>query len=246
MLSRDIDFYNVHPIAWITKSQILLDYLSSADSDFLVADFASGEYDRIPSFFVTMLPNMGSFGPKRLVVYCTDIHALRLDSLLGKLEESKLLNDVRVVQAKLETMDDVASFRPDMVEYLVRHPATMTTLDHHLIDMKFIPDNIFDIGVLNNDVVGYLHEYYKEYSDAVAGLKKVCKSLKEDALLIVTMPCSLYPVDNIGVLESLGFEFLEGKDVDLAGGTVNDLKRDTKPQEMSRLGHYTFLIFVRK
>jgi hypothetical protein len=53
-------------------------------------------------------------------------------------------------------------------------------------------------------------------------------------------------VDNIQVLESLGFEFVEGLDIQLSDGAVTTLGRSTEPQTMSRLGHYTFLIFVRK
>jgi hypothetical protein len=111
---------------------------------------------------------------------------------------------------------------------------------------KFIPPGTFDLGVLNNDMVGYLHEYYKEYSDAVLGLRKVHQSLKKGALLVVTMPCSLYVVDNIQVLETIGFEFLEGKDIVLEDGSITDLDRQTNPQTMSRLGHYSFLIFISK
>ena len=122
--------------------------------EFLVADFASGEYDRVPSFFVKLLPEINQPNPSRTVVYCTDLHALRLDSLLGKLEESDLLDDVRVVHAKLETMDDEAKFRPDMITHLENDPDTMIQLDHHLKVKKFIPQETFDVGILNNDVVG--------------------------------------------------------------------------------------------
>ncbi|OLS31016.1 MAG: hypothetical protein ThorAB25_06030 [Candidatus Thorarchaeota archaeon AB_25] len=212
----------------------------------MVADFASGEYDRVPSFFVNLLPEISLSLPERTVVYCTDLHALRLDSLMGKLEESALLDNVRVVHAKLETMDEQANLRPDMIEHLENSPNIMIQLDHHLKEQKFIPQETFDVGILNNDVVGYLHEYYKEYSDAAVSLQKVHKVLKKGALLIVTMPCSLYVVDNVQILESLGFEYLEGKDIDLADGSAIALDRHTEPQSMSRLGHYSFLIFVRK
>ncbi len=247
MLTKDTDLYTIYPITWITKSHVLLDHISSAsaEEELLVADFASGENDTVPSFFVDILPKMHPSLPKRTIVYCTDIHALRLDGLMGKLEESDRLDHVRVVQAKLEKMDSEASFRPDMIEYLDNRVASMSDLDHHLLDNMFIPEGTFDIGVLNNDVVGYLHEYYKEYSDAVVGLEKVHRSLKEGALLVVTQPCSLYIVDNVKVLESIGFEFLEGKDIVLSDGSVLDLKRGTDPKGMSRLGHYTFLIFTR-
>ena len=70
--------------------------------------------------------------------------------------------------------------------------------------------------------------------------------LKKGALLVVTMPCSLYEVDNVNVLESLGFRYLEGLDIDLADGSFKALERNTEPQSMSRLGHYTFLVFIRE
>jgi SAM-dependent methyltransferase len=218
----------------------------ASKEEFLVADFASGEYDRVPSFFVKLLPEINQSHPTRIVVYCTDLHSLRLDSLLGKLEESDLLDHVRVVHAKLERMDDDAKFRPDMITHLENDPDTMIQLDHHLKVKKFIPQETFDVGILNNDVVGYLHEYYKEYSDAAVSLQKVHKVLKKGALLVVTMHCSLYIVDNVKVLESLGFQYLDGQDINLADGSVKALERHTEPQTMSRLGHYTFLVFIRE
>jgi len=226
----------------------LVDHVLSikSEKELLVADFASGEHDRVPSFFVNILPRMYSSSYNRTIVYCTDVHPLRLDSLKGKLEESNLLDNVRVVHAKLETMDEEAYLRPDMIEYLERIPNITSSLDRHLTKYKYIPQETFDIGVLNNDIVGYLHEYYLENSDARLGLQKVHKTLKIGALLVVTMPCSLYIVDNIQVLESLGFEFVEGLDIQLSDGAITNLGRSTEPQTMSRLGHYTFLIFVRK
>ncbi|MHA1964531.1 MAG: hypothetical protein ACXACG_10080 [Candidatus Thorarchaeota archaeon] len=240
--------YNIYPLAWIAKSSAFLDYVSSASSEkeFLVADFASGEHDRVPSFFVNLLPEISPSVSKRTVVYCTDLHSLRLDSLMGKLEESALLKNVRVVHAKLETMDEEANLRPDMIEYLDNNPNVMIWLDNHLKGEKFFPQETFDVGILNNDIVGYLHEYYKDYSDAAVSLRKVHKVLKNGAFLIVTRPCSLYVVDNVQILESLGFEFLEGLDIDLSDESVTMLNRSTEPQTMSRLGHYTFLIFIRK
>lgn len=219
------------------------------DKELLVADFASGEHDRVPSFFVRILPKILPIDEnlkKPTIVYCTDLHALRLDSLMGKLEESALLESVRVVHAKLETMDEEANLRPDMMEYLENQPNIMTWLDYHLKEKSSIPHETFDIGILNNDVVGYLHEYYKEYSDAAIGLQTVHKVLKKGAFLVVTMPCSLYVVDNVEVIESLGFEYLEGIDIDLTDGSITMLDRSTEPHAMSRLGHYSFLLFIRK
>jgi hypothetical protein len=245
--NNEVDIYNIYPIAWITKSQVLMDFISLAETEkeFFVADFASGEHNRVPTFFLDLLPKMHPSIPKRIVIYCIDLHGLRLDSLMGKLEESNLLENTRVVHTKLETMDEQADFRPSMIDYLKDKSNSMTWLDHHLMKNKSIPKAAFSFAILNNDVVGYLHEYYKEYSDATLGLQKVYKTLKKGALLVVTMPCSLYTIDNVKVLESIGFQFLEGKDIDLADGSITSLGRHTEPQEMSRLRHYSFLIFIR-
>ena len=228
------------------KSPVLIGYLTSIESkELIIADFASGEHDRVPSFFVNLLPKEYPSISLQTIVYCADSHALRLDSLMGKLEESGLLDHVRIIEAKLETMDETAILRPDMVAYLERNSEIMTALDRHLQENKTIPPESFDLGVLNNDVIGYLHEYYKDTSDVSVGLQKVQQTLKKGALLVVTMPCSLYVADNIKILENLGFRFLDGKDVILADGSVSTIDRDTEPQKMSRLGHYTFLIFIR-
>ncbi|MFX1560611.1 MAG: hypothetical protein ACFFBL_08475 [Promethearchaeota archaeon] len=241
------DIYKIYPIAWITKSQAFLDFVSSyASTELLVADFASGEHDRVPSFFLKVLPELSSSITKQIVVYCTDLHALRLDSLLGKLEESNLLENVRVVHTKLETMDEEARFRPDLIKHLESNLSIKNQLDQHLIEKQFIPEGTFDLGILNNDIVGYLYEYYKEYSDVAVSLQKVHKVLKKGALLVVTMPCSLYIVDNVKILESFGFQYLEGWDIHLADGSTKALDKFTEPQTMSRLGHYTFLVFIRK
>lgn len=222
--------------------------LSERDDYFYIADFASGEYDRVPSFFVRELPKLlkDDIGPsKKTYVYCTDLHALRLDSLLGKLEEEGMLDNVRVVQAALEKMDEEATLRPAMIDFLNSNPETISWLDDFLIREQRFPPECFDIGILNNDIVGYMQEYYKDYSDAKKGLQKVQKLVRKDGFLVVTMPCSLYVVDNVALLEEIGFKYLQGVDVNLSTGKKTFLEKDVKPADLSRLGHYTFLIFTR-
>jgi SAM-dependent methyltransferase len=216
--------------------------------EFIVADFASGEHDRVPSFFVRIVPDFleGIEQKKRTTVYSIDLHTLRLDSLLGKLEESAILDRTRVVQAKLESMENEASFRPDLIDFLSRSPVEETWLDRILQTDKKIPQESFDIGVLNTDVVGYLHEYYTEYSDAEVALRQVYRTIKKDGLLIVTNPCSLYVVDNVKVIENVGFAFVEGIDIDLSTGSISEIGRETAPESMSRLNHYSFLVFSKK
>ncbi|MFW9961230.1 MAG: hypothetical protein ACFFDV_09435, partial [Candidatus Thorarchaeota archaeon] len=161
----------------------------------------------------------------------------------GNLEESGLLERARVVLAKLESMDQEAFLRPSMIDYIEEHLESAIWLDDFLMGENRFPPDCFDLGILNNDVIGYLHEYYKSYSDAQLGVQKVLKLIRKDGLLIVTMPCSLYPIDNIAVLEKVGFAFLEGVDVDLSTEEITTLNEEAKPETMSRLGHYTALFF---
>ncbi len=179
------NLHSIYPISWIIESPVFTDFmtmsLSEGDDYFYIADFASGEYDRVPSFFVRELPkllNEDNIPSKRICVYCTDLHALRLDSLLGKLEEEDMLDNVRIVQATLEKMDEEATMRPAMTDFLDSNPETISWLDDFLIGEKRFPPECFDIGILNNDIVGYMHEYYKDYSDATIGIQKVRKLIR--------------------------------------------------------------------
>lgn len=246
----DANIRNIFPISWITESyrfvEFIKNWISESEDDLLVADFASGEHDRVPTFFTKELPRIAELTPdseKRIVVFCTDIHALRLDSLLGKLEEDKLLDDVRVVHAALETMDTKAELRPPNLDYIQNHPDVATWLDDFLIGEQRFPSECFDVGILNTDVVGYMYEYYKEYSDAETGLHKVGSLIRPGGLLIVTMPCLQYKVNNISVLEEIGFTYLEGLDITLSTGEKTLLEKNVPLDKLSNLGHYTFLLF---
>ncbi|TFG98901.1 hypothetical protein E4H12_04595 [Candidatus Thorarchaeota archaeon] len=242
----------IYPISWIIESpyfvSFIQEWISSYRDDLLVADFASGEHDRVPTFFTKELPRIARLpldSEKRIVVFCTDIHALRLDSLLGKLEEDELLDNVRVVHAALETMDAKANLRTLNLDYIEGRPEIATWLDDFLISEERFPSDCFDIGILNTDIVGYMHEYYKEYSDAEKGLSKVWSLIHSGGLLIVTMPCLLYTIDNILVLEKIGFEFLQGIDINLTSGEKTFLEKDVPLEKLSNLGHYTFLLFSK-
>jgi len=242
------DIHAQYPISWIMESPKLVNFmkesLSHGDDEFLIADFASGEHDRVPSFFISILPELLDIKDvvRRTVVYSIDVHGLRLDSLLGKLEEQDVLTNARVVQAKLETMDEEASLRPDMIEYLENHLDDVIWLDDFLIGEERFPQECFDI-ILNNDIVGYMMEYYTEYSDAIIGLSKVHELIIDGGLLVVTMPCSLYVVDNITVLCDTGFEYIEGIDIYLKNEHITSIEPNRNPDTFSRLGHYTFLVF---
>ena len=246
------NLHSIYPISWIYESPVFRDFmktsLSKDDGHFYIADFASGEYDRVPSYFVREFPQLlkEDVNPsKKICVYCTDLHALRLDSLLGKLEEEKILDSVRVVQATLEKMDEEATLRTAMIEFLDSNPESVSWLDDFLIGEHRFPPDCFDIGILNNDIIGYMHEYYKDYSDARIGLQKVRKLIRDKGLLVVTMPCSLYVVDNVALLEEVGFKYLQGVDVNLSTGEKTFLEKNVLLDQLSNLGHYTFLIFSR-
>ncbi len=249
---EDKNLRNTYPISWITESssfiEFIQEWITNSEDDMLIADFASGEHHRVPTFLTKILPrivNLSQDSEKRIVVFCTDLHVLRLDSLLGKLEEDELLDDVRVVLATLENMDVEASIRPPNLDYIKEHPDVVTWLDDFLIDEQRFPTECFDVGILNTDIVGYLHEYYTEYSDAEKGLSKVWSMIRPGGLLVVTMPCMLYKVDNISVLEKIGFEFLHGIDITLSTGEKTFLEKNVILDQLSNLGHYTFLIFSR-
>ncbi|MGY5879710.1 MAG: hypothetical protein RTV31_05640 [Candidatus Thorarchaeota archaeon] len=250
-MMEDKNLRNVYPISWITESKHLIEFIercqSASEDDMLVADFASGEYDRVPTYFARILPEffMPSSINRRIIVYCTDIHALRLDSLYSKLEEEESLSQVRVVQAALETMDTSANLQSENLDYVNDNPDIANWLDDFLIGEQCFPTECFDIGILNNDVIGYMYEYYTEYSDAEKGLQKIWKLIRSNGLLIVTMPCLQYKVDNIAVLEEIGFTFLEGLDIILSTGEKTLLEKNVGLDELSKLGHYTFLIFSK-
>lgn len=242
----------IYPIAWITESDNLTGFLkewySDSEDNLLVADFASGAYDRVPSFFTKSLPqrlNMKLDYDKRIVTYCIDVHLLRLESLLGKLREDYLLDNVRIVHSALETMDTKAELLEESLESIVKHTETATWLDDFIIGENRLPPECFDIGILNNDVIGYLYNYYNEYSDAEKALSNIWRMINRKGLLIITMPCLQYKVDNISVLENIGFTLLEALDITIATGEKIVLEKEVPLSQLSKLGHYTFLVFAK-
>jgi hypothetical protein len=251
-MMNDKNLRNIYPISWISESPSFVEFIQKwnldRENDLLVADFASGEYDRVPTFFTKELPRIvdsSNETEKRIIVFCTDLHPLRLDSLLGKLEEDQLLDTVRVVHSTLEKLDSEANLRASNFDYFDEHPDTMIWLDDFLIGEQRFPSECIDIGILNNDVIGYLYEYYKEYSNATMGLRKVYSLIRSGGLLLVTMPCLQYKIDNISVLENIGFSFIEGFDITLSIGKKTSLGKNVPLDELSNLGHYTFLIFSK-
>ncbi|MFW9921553.1 MAG: hypothetical protein ACFFED_18275, partial [Candidatus Thorarchaeota archaeon] len=111
------------------------------------------------------------------------------------------------------------------------------------VDNHRLPRGCFHIGILNNDVVGYIHEYYKEYTDASKSLQGIRSTMQDGGLLMVTQPCMLFPLDNIKVLESHGFRFTIGYDFDLKSDSMREIDRSLSFDELSKLGHYSILLF---
>ena len=255
------------PISWICESKAVLDYVytqkysTDTSRDILVADFASGENDKIPYFFHLILPSIlrqshSKYGMvplsfirekleerRRFVTYSTDLHGLRLDSLFHMFQEERILEWSRAVHARLETMELEATFRQPQADYLLKNEGQQNDLDRRLLEGKGLGEGVFDLGFLNNDVVGYIFEYYKVYTDALASLKAIRKVMRDESILLVTQPCSLYPVDNVEVLTDVGFSFVEGKDVDMKTGEMTAIEEDTDIGTFSQRGHYTFLVF---
>ncbi|MFW9849591.1 MAG: hypothetical protein ACFFF4_10630 [Candidatus Thorarchaeota archaeon] len=216
----------------------------TADQHIFVADFAAGENDEVPYFFHNILSScLGLNREISITVYCTDLHTLRIESLFDKLYEQKLLGNTRVVLTKFESMIDNATFPEVQVEQLAETSVDRTFIDETVLTKNVIPKSCFDIGILNNDVIGYIHEYYKEYTDASRSIEGIKQVMKESSLLIVTQPCLLYPIDNIQVLEQFGFQFVEGFDIEILSGEITLIDSTTDHRTMSRLNHYTFLIF---
>jgi hypothetical protein len=246
------DLKRLFPISWILESQFVVDYLAkqigeeASAEPFLIADFASGENDKIPNFIHRILPGMltpdVSSRQRRVLTYSTDLHGLRLDSLFHMFQEEDILDQSRAVFARLESMVNEASFRQEQVDYLQENEVDQTELDKRLLEETGIGENAFHLGFLNNDVVGYLFEYYKAYTDAQSSLKTIHTTIRPGGVLIVTQPCSLYPVNNIEVLTSVGFSFVEGYDIDVKSGTIAPADEATDLKGLSRMGHYTFFV----
>jgi hypothetical protein len=178
-----------------------------------------------------------------MMVYCTDLHTLRIESLFDKLQEENLAENTRVVLSRFESMTEEASFPEIQEEFINANSTESTEIERAILSKKSIPESCFDIGILNNDVIGYIHEYYKEYTDAGMSIRGIKSVMKPGSLLVVTQPCLLYPVDNIQVLQKHGFQFVEGYDIDIESGQPTPVDATTVPKSMSRLNHYTILIF---
>ncbi len=241
-------------IGWALEQGIVRDMIDGIDvnadgSELMVADFASGENNEVPAYFAQRCRRDGHHGQEDhdccitppVTVYCIDSHPLRLESLFHRLLEDSAVFCARVVHSHLEMMDRSARFPTVQTEYLQENGHLMTDIDRVIQYELRLPPRSFDLGILNNDVVGYLSEYYHRDVDLI--LEKIRLSVRDDGLLVVTQPCMLYRLDNISLLERAGLVFLEGYDLELRTNRAQQLTRDTRPEAMSHTGHFTSLVF---
>ncbi len=239
------------PISVIERSEELLRILQDqikrfgeVGSDIYLADFAAGENDEVPLYFHNLFSNAISNTTDNgtLYIYCTDTHSLRIESLFDKLYSLGLTERTRVTAAKLETMIKKADF-PSVQRDYFESKKNRTRIDETILKEHRIPEATFHIGILNNDVIGYLYEYYTEYTDAEKSLQGIREAMHPEGLLMVTQPCMLYPIDNIEVLEAHRFHYITGFDFDLKHDGVSKIDRSAPIDSLSKLGHYTVLLF---
>lgn len=103
----------------------------------------------------------------------------------------------------------------------------------------------FHLGLLLNDMVGFLADYYKAYPATLRqSLVAFRQCMAQDGLLVVTQPCMLHATDNITALESVGFSFKEGLDIHLPTGTIVPITKSTPLKNLSTLHHFSVLLFT--
>ncbi|MDF1541487.1 MAG: hypothetical protein P1Q69_21490, partial [Candidatus Thorarchaeota archaeon] len=124
------------PISWICKSEKLKTYLETIGNEkILIADFAAGENDEIPFFIHNMMLECLEIGYLiPMIVYCTDLHILRIESLFDKLLEHNLEKHTRIVFSRFETMTEDASFPDIQKEYLKKGESSSNFLDKAIIE----------------------------------------------------------------------------------------------------------------
>ncbi|MHA1907784.1 MAG: hypothetical protein ACW98Y_10860 [Candidatus Thorarchaeota archaeon] len=242
--------YDDVPISWLCKSKTLRDFLGNFSSEpdskveLMIADFAAGETDEVPQFVHRRIQSCMKVAESiSMKVYCTDLHTLRIESLFYRLEEEALVEDTRIVLSKFETMTEEASFPEVQKVFFEQEAPTMTYIDDYINSNSALPHSCFDIGVLNNDVIGYIHDYYREYTDAKKSLEGIRRVMKPHSLLIVTQPGLIFHMDNIDALSKHGFHFIEGFDIETENGRLTSIDEKSDPMSMGNLGHYTVLIF---
>ncbi|MEM4735623.1 MAG: hypothetical protein QXS20_07900 [Candidatus Thorarchaeota archaeon] len=225
---------------WILRSPTIRQRIfSSRGNHLLVADFASGENASVPIFFLSCIsPQLRP----RPVVYCIDSHELRLEGLTSRLMEEGILDGFRTVHAKLESMSKSARITGPPAVTGSDRPASWNALDTHIEAHLSIPAGVFDVGIMNNDVIGFLSEYYCMHDGVMECLREIQRVMADSSTLIVTQPGLLYPLDNVSLLRAAGFIILEAVEVAPRHGSVS-IYRD--PSELPLRHHkdeYRFLV----
>jgi hypothetical protein len=222
------------------------DYLTklgmSDKEEFLIGDFGSGRNAEVPIFFVKEYQHLVTYNTPNSTVYCIDMHTLRLENMFGQFLEEGITSNARVVYAKLETMGTTATFPYEQGAYLKRNPHKLTSLDHQILNGKYLPPACFHLGILNKDLVGYLSEYYENDTDVRRSFQAIRDTLTQNALVIVTQPGVMYRVDNLQILKDNGFQVEQIIDVDLKTGAHIFFDNSTSIDSLSKPNHYSFIV----
>ncbi|KAJ5068570.1 hypothetical protein M0811_02512 [Anaeramoeba ignava] len=247
-------------IRLILKSKFLYEYFKKHffeefKNPLMIGDYGSGRNEEVPMFFSIWINEYFPEFSKNIetkeiksYIYCIDLHQTRLLSLMNKLADASILSTSRMIFSKLEDLSTKAEILDTQIKLLKKED--MNDLDLEIEKSKRIPENYFDIGVLNNDMIGFLYQYYTENSkpsNLIKCLNEIRKSQKKDSLLITTGVGLLYKnIDYIKLLKEANFEFIELIDINIKD--QDQLLVITKPEEfnlskMSLLNHYSFAVF---
>ncbi|KAJ3434697.1 hypothetical protein M0812_01818 [Anaeramoeba flamelloides] len=221
------------------------------EKPFLIGDYGSGRNQEVPKFYLQVLdsvfqkeyPNLKKI---ESFCYCADLHPTRLFALFNTCSQEDILERTRLVISKLETMSKSAKILDVQKNQLQKQQEKQTWLDKALISTEKFPESCFDLGVLNNDMVGFLAEYYSSNSDLMESLEEVKKSIRTGGHLLVTSPNTLHKIDNIKVLEEVGFKFVSYSDYNIKSEEIVNIfeKEDVPRGEDRKLDHFNFLFFV--
>lgn len=234
----------VTPLEWIWASPSLRNHILRKRPDsgsILVADFGPGENEEVSVFFAKRLRDLAN---ATAIVYCIDFHELRLESLMSKVSEEGAAANSRFVIARLESMTSKAKFVESRMGVPASGESAIGEVDRTIMNEFRVPTHCFDIGVLNNDMVGYLSEYYRSQSDLESCLSQIHSTMRPGSLLIVTQPGLLYRLDTVSMLEKRGFVFRECVDIDLGTRATKRTKTRPDPSALSLMDHYSFLLFL--
>ncbi len=240
----DLRRARVTPLEWIWASPYLREHVlrrRSHSRSILVADFGPGENEEVSVFFAKTFRDLANV---TAIVYCIDFHELRLESLMNKVAEEGAAASSRFVLARLESMTSKAKFVESRDPLSVSGEFAIGEIDKIIMNESRVPAQCFDIGVLNNDMIGYLSEYYRSQSDLDSCLSQIHSTMRPGSLMVVTQPGLLYRLDSVSMLEKQGFVFRECVDIDLGTRVVKSTMTRPDVSALSLMNHYSFLLFL--